>query len=127
MSVLILLIEDNKDICESVTEILELENFKVVSADNGVSGIKMIDDHRPDMILCDIYMPDMDGYTVCRLVKDNPETAEIPFIFLTAKAEQKDREKALLLGCDDYLVKPFDNIKLLDTIRSCFDKKGKVY
>ncbi|HEY0667879.1 MAG TPA: response regulator [Sphingobacteriaceae bacterium] len=127
MSVLILLIEDNKDICESVTEILELENFKVVSADNGVSGIKMIEEHRPDMILCDIYMPDMDGYTVCGLVKDNPETAEIPFIFLTAKAEQKDREKALLLGCDDYLVKPFDNVKLLDTIRSCFDRKGKVY
>lgn len=126
MGLLILLIEDNEDISNSIAEILELEGYRVVCVDNGANGLKLAGECNPDMILSDISMPDMDGFTVCEMVKLDPALSDIPFIFLTAKSELKDREKAMLLGCDDYLVKPFDDVKLLDAVKGCFIKKGKV-
>lgn len=126
MSLLILIIEDNEDISNGIAEILELEGYRVVCANNGITGMKMAGECNPDMILSDISMPGMDGFAVCELLKLDPDLNDIPFIFLTAKSELKDREKARALGCDDYLIKPFDDVKLLDSVKKCFMKKGKI-
>ena len=121
----ILIIEDNDDIRESSIEILELADYEVLQAQNGKIGVELAQRHLPDLILCDIMMPELDGYGVLYLLSKNPETANIPFIFLTAKAERTDMRKGMEMGADDYLTKPFDDIELLNTIESRFQKKEK--
>ncbi len=122
----ILIIEDNEDIRDSSVEILELADYEVLQADNGKIGVELAQRHLPDIILCDIMMPELDGYGVLYLLSKNPETANIPFIFLTAKAERADMRKGMEMGADDYLTKPFDDIELLNTIESRFLKKDKL-
>lgn len=121
----ILIIEDNVDIRESSIEILELAGYDVLQAENGKIGVELAQQHLPDMILCDIMMPELDGYGVLYLLSKNQETANIPFIFLTAKAERADMRKGMEMGADDYLTKPFDDMELLNTIESRFQKKEK--
>jgi CRP-like cAMP-binding protein len=122
----ILIIEDNKDIRESSVEILVLAGYDVLEADNGKIGVELAQQHLPDMILCDIMMPELDGYGVLYLLSKNRETSNIPFIFLTAKAERADMRKGMEMGADDYLTKPFDDMELLNTIESRFHKKDKI-
>jgi len=122
----ILIIEDNDDIRESTAEILELADFEVFEAANGKIGVEMANANLPDLILCDIMMPELDGYGVLYLLNKNPLTTAIPFIFLTAKAERMDMRKGMEMGADDYLVKPFDDIELLNAIESRLNKKAKV-
>jgi CRP-like cAMP-binding protein len=122
----ILIIEDNKDIRESSVEILVLAGYDVLEADNGKIGVELAQQHLPDMILCDIMMPELDGYGVLYLLSKNRETSNIPFIFLTAKAERADMRKGMEMGADDYLTKPFDDMELLNTIESRFHKKEKI-
>ncbi|MBN8703822.1 MAG: response regulator [Bacteroidetes bacterium] len=114
----ILLIEDNKDMRENTAEILELSNYQVVTAVNGKEGVAMAQKEKPDLIICDIMMPMLDGYGVLHMLSKNDETANIPFIFLTAKAERSDLRKGMEMGADDYLTKPFDDIELLNAIES---------
>lgn len=121
----ILIIEDNDDIRESIVEILELANYNVIAATNGKSGIELANTHLPDLILCDIMMPELDGYGVLYLLAKKPETAAIPFIFLTAKAERTDHRKGMEMGADDYLTKPFDDMELLSAIESRLSKRNK--
>jgi CRP-like cAMP-binding protein/CheY-like chemotaxis protein len=125
MKTRILIIEDNNDIRESTTEILELTGYEVLQADNGKAGIDQAQQHQPDLILCDIMMPELDGYGVLYMLGKNPDTASIPFIFLTAKAERVDFRKGMEMGADDYLTKPFDDIELLNAIESRLSKKEK--
>lgn len=112
----ILVIEDNKDILENTAEILELSNYKVYTALNGKLGIEQALAHKPDLILCDIMMPELDGYGVLHIVQKNPDLQQIPFIFLTAKVEREDVRKGMSLGADDYISKPFDPTDLLNAI-----------
>lgn len=119
----ILIIEDNTDIRENVVEILELADFTVFEAENGKIGVELAMKQVPDLILCDIMMPELDGYGVLYLLNKNPETSAIPFIFLTAKAEKVDLRKGMEMGADDYLTKPFDDIELLNAIESRLKKK----
>ncbi|HZY39596.1 MAG TPA: response regulator [Mucilaginibacter sp.] len=119
----VLVIEDNSDIRENVVEILELADFTVFEADNGKTGVDLAVKNLPDVILCDIMMPELDGYGVLYLLSKNPDTAAIPFIFLTAKAEKVDLRKGMEMGADDYLTKPFDDIELLNAIESRLKKK----
>ena len=112
----ILLIEDNLDVRENTAEILELADYKVISAENGKVGVELAKKHIPDLIICDIMMPELDGYGVIHMLTKNPETASIPFIFLTAKTEKSDLRKGMNLGADDYLTKPFDDLELLDAV-----------
>jgi CRP-like cAMP-binding protein/CheY-like chemotaxis protein len=123
MSKQVLIIEDNNDIRENIVEILELADFQVCQANNGKTGIELAVKHKPDIILCDIMMPDLDGYGVLYMLNKNPETAAIPFIFLTAKAERIDLRKGMEMGADDYLTKPFDDIELLSAIESRLKKR----
>lgn len=121
----ILIIEDNDDIRESATEILELADYEVMQANNGKAGVDLAIQHLPDLILCDIMMPELDGYGVLYLLNKNPQTSTIPFIFLTAKAERLDMRKGMEMGADDYLTKPFDDVELLNAIESRLSKKAK--
>ncbi|WP_282032372.1 response regulator [Winogradskyella eximia] len=119
----ILLIEDNKDVRENTAEILELENYTVSTAENGKIGVEKALKIIPDLIICDIMMPELDGFGVFKNLKSIPKTASIPFIFLTAKSEKEDLRKGMNLGADDYLTKPFEENELLEAIE-CRIKKN---
>jgi CRP-like cAMP-binding protein len=119
----VLVIEDNNDIRENIAEILQLAGYDVFEAINGKVGVELALKNRPDIILCDIMMPEMDGYGVLHILNKHKETNTIPFIFLTAKAEHLDLRKGMDLGADDYLTKPFDDFELLQSIESRLKKK----
>jgi CRP-like cAMP-binding protein len=118
----ILLIEDNPEMRENTSEILELANYEVITAENGKLGIQAAREHSPDMILCDIMMPQLDGYGVLYMLSKDATTAGIPFIFLTAKADRSDVRRGMNLGADDYLTKPFEEMELLDAVESRFKR-----
>lgn len=120
----ILIIEDNLEIREGTAEILELTGgYDVITAENGKIGVELANKHLPDLILCDIMMPELDGYGVLYMLSKFEKTRQIPFIFLTAKSERHDMRKAMEMGADDYLVKPFDDIELLNAIESRLRKR----
>jgi CRP-like cAMP-binding protein/CheY-like chemotaxis protein len=121
----ILVIEDNDDIRESIAEILVLAGYDVFEAADGKAGVELANTNLPDLILCDIMMPELDGYGVLYLLNKNPQTTATPFIFLTAKAERMDMRKGMEMGADDYLVKPFDDVELLNAIESRLNKREK--
>ena len=112
----ILIIEDNNDMRENIAEILELAQYDVVTAPNGKEGVRLAQETSPDLIICDIMMPELDGYGVLHILGNDPNTSMIPFIFLTAKAEKGDFRKGMGLGADDYITKPFDDTELLEAI-----------
>lgn len=113
----ILLIEDNNDIRENTCELLELEGYKVILALNGKTGLILATEHLPDLILCDIMMPEANGYEVFNGLQANPATRSIPFIFLTASAEKKEVAAGLEMGASGYIRKPFDPEELFQAIR----------
>ncbi len=119
----ILLIEDNNEIRENTAEILELANYKVVTAANGKEGVEKALADTPDLIVCDVMMPVLDGYGVLHLLNKNDKLATVPFIFLTAKSERSDFRKGMELGADDYITKPFTDIELLTAIESRLKKQ----
>ncbi|GAB3020717.1 response regulator [Spirosoma pulveris] len=112
----ILLIEDNEDIRENTAEILELTGYIVDTAENGKLGVEKALAKKPDLVICDIMMPVLDGYGVLHIFNKNPQLSGVPFIFLTAKTERNDLRKGMELGADDYLTKPFDESELLSAI-----------
>lgn len=114
----ILLIEDNLEILDNLIEYLELEDYHVLFAINGEKGIALAKEFLPDLIICDVVMPDMDGHEVLHQLLNMVETCEIPFIFSTSLSEKIDRNQALLLGADDYIVKPFELDSLSKMIRT---------
>ena len=114
----LLLIEDDVTVRENTAELLELSNYDVITASNGKLGIEKARQHYPDVIVCDIMMPETDGYGVLEALSKDPDTLNIPFIFLSAKTEHKDIRKGMDLGADDYLTKPFEEEELLSAIES---------
>lgn len=118
----ILIIEDNRDVRENTAEILELANYKILQAENGKIGVELAQQKKPDLIICDIMMPVLDGYGVIHLLNKSPVTAGIPFIFLTAKSERTDLRKGMEMGADDYITKPFSDIELLNAVESRLKK-----
>lgn len=118
----ILVIEDDRIMRENTAELLELSGFEVETAENGKLGVQKVEEFTPDLIVCDIMMPELDGYGVLYILSKDPKTASIPFIFLTAKSEKVDFRKGMTLGADDYLTKPFDEMELLNAIESRLKK-----
>jgi hypothetical protein len=118
----ILLIEDNQEIRENTAEILELAMYNVFTAENGKMGVEKAIDIKPDLIICDIMMPVLDGYGVMHAISKNEVLKNTPFIFLTAKTERSDIRKGMELGADDYITKPFDATELLNAIDSRLKK-----
>ena len=122
----ILVIEDNSDVRENLAEILELSNFEVLTAENGKIGVELALQERPDLVICDVMMPELDGFGVLHILSKKPETADIPFIFLTAKADKSDFRKGMNLGADDYITKPFEDVELLDAIETRLKKSDRL-
>lgn len=102
---------------------LELENFEVVAAENGRMGLERAQAAKPDLVICDIMMPGVDGYSVLHALREAPETATIPFIFLTAREERFDQRRGMNLGADDYLTKPVELEDLLAAIRARLERQ----
>jgi CRP-like cAMP-binding protein/ActR/RegA family two-component response regulator len=118
----VLVIEDNREILENTAEILELSNYHVCTAENGKIGIEKALADKPDLILCDIMMPELDGYGVLHMVQSHPELQYTPFIFLTAKTDLSEIRKGMSLGADDYIPKPFDPTDLLTAVEGRLKK-----
>lgn len=116
MNSTIIVIEDNFEICENIESILELAQYDVITASNGKIGLQKIKEKMPDLIICDVMMPELDGYELLHILSKDPETLCIPFIFLTAKAEKSDIRMGMNMGADDYIVKPFEALELLKVV-----------
>lgn len=119
----ILLIEDNVDVRENTAEILALVGYKVDTAENGKVGVMKAKSDIPDLIICDIMMPELDGFGVRKILNNDPDLLNVPFIFLTAKTEKSDFRKGMGLGADDYITKPFDDVQLLEAVEIRLKKK----
>lgn len=122
----ILVIEDEQLVRENILDLLEAEGFDGIGAENGHIGITWAWEHKPDLIICDVMMPELDGYDVLKLLRKEPVTATIPFIFLTAKADKSDFRQGMQLGADDYLTKPFTSADLLGAISMRLERKAVV-
>ena len=118
----ILLIEDNEALRENTAEILSLASFQVETAENGKVGIEMALKNPPDLIVCDIMMPVLDGYGVYQIINKNEALQHIPFIFLSAKSERSDLRKGMEMGADDYITKPFTDAELINAIKTRLEK-----
>ncbi len=122
----ILVIEDTKDVRENLVEILELADYEVSSASNGKEGVAMAKSDTPDLIICDVMMPELDGFGVLKILNKSEKLNHVPLIFLTAKAEKSDIRKGMGLGADDYITKPFDDTELLEAIEIRLKKSEKL-
>ena len=120
----ILLIEDDRALRENTEELLELSGYAVTSAPNGKIGIERAKEQLPDIIICDIMMPEVDGYGVLEDLSTDEQTKHIPFIFLSAKTEHKEIRKGMDMGADDYLTKPFEEEDLISAIESRLAKSA---
>ena len=112
----ILVIEDQPDMRENLVMILEMENYSVSHAEDGRGGLDLAQKEIPDLVLCDVMLPDLNGHEVLRTLRTDPKTARIPFIFLTGKGERKDQRAGMNLGADDYLIKPVTASDLLASV-----------
>jgi DNA-binding NarL/FixJ family response regulator len=119
----ILVIEDERIMRQNLVTLLELEQFEVAAAENGRRGVELARATPPDLILCDVMMPDLDGHGVLRALAEDARTAQVPFIFLTAKGEREDVRAGMNLGADDYLVKPVDQDELLEAIDARLERQ----
>ncbi len=122
----ILVIEDDELILNNILELLDAEEYETLKAENGLEGVNIARKELPDLILCDIMMPELDGYGVFQELQSETLTAEIPFIFLTAMSEKKDFRKGMSLGADDYLTKPFTRKELLEAIATRIQKRENI-
>lgn len=114
----ILLVEDNVPIRENTIELLELSDYTVIPACNGLEGLDAALAHLPDLILCDIQMPEMNGYILLRQIRTNKILNNCRFVFFTASSEKKDVEAAMQMGADEYIIKPFTGERLLEVVKA---------
>lgn len=122
----ILVVEDTKSVREEIVTILEFENFDVLEAENGMIGFEYARKYLPDLIVCDVLMPELDGFGLLKLLREEPSTSTTPFIFLTAKAAKEDWRGGMDLGADDYLTKPFTPEELINAIRTRLEKHENI-
>jgi len=122
----ILVIEDNAEVRENLEEILELYGYEVTTAEDGTVGVELALKDTPDLILCDVMMPKLDGYGVLNILSKKQRTADVPFIFLTAKIEKSDFRRGMNLGADDYITKPFYKDELLQVIETRLKKSERL-
>lgn len=116
MSARVLVVDDDPQVLRLMRVNLELEGYDVVSAPDGEEALEMVLSERPDVVVCDVMMPGMDGLTVLRNLRSNPQTSKIPFVVVSAKAQRSDVKAALDMGADRYITKPFDPQELLDAV-----------
>jgi two-component system sensor histidine kinase/response regulator len=122
----ILVIEDEHSLREDILDILTYEHFQVIGCQNGLEGVKAARNKLPDLIICDVMMPELDGYGVLMEVRSDPATANIPLIFLTAKTSRADMRRGMELGADDYLTKPFTHQELTSAVKTRLEKQANI-
>lgn len=113
----ILIIEDNENILDNLKECLELEGYIILVANSGKRGVDLLKESIPDLVICDIMMPEMDGYEVLHSLLEAPATYNIPFIFSTSKSQKREKVQAIDLGADNYITKPYDLDILLNMVK----------
>ncbi|QMS86860.1 response regulator [Nostoc edaphicum CCNP1411] len=121
----ILVIEDEVQICSNIQQILSFSDFNAITANNGLEGLRLAKTEQPDLICCDVMMPELDGYGVLTALRQDPVTESIPVIFLTAKVDRGDLRQGMELGADDYLTKPFSTEELLKAIKVRLERVEK--
>jgi len=121
----ILIIEDQPQMRRNLATILEMEGFEIVTAENGRRGVESATASRPDLIICDVMMPELDGYGVLKALRSEKNTATVPFIFLTAKGEKSDHREGMNSGADDYLAKPVARDDLLAAVKARLERQHK--
>ena len=121
----ILLIEDNHSLREEILNVLELEGFDVVTAENGRVGLERLKEGIPDLVLCDLMMPDMDGYETLQAIRSNPATSTLPVILLTARDDEQCKIRGAELGANDYVTKPFRIPELLAAVQGIAKKLAR--
>jgi CheY-like chemotaxis protein len=122
----ILVIEDEVFIRENLMELLEIEGFEALGAENGSVGVQLAKEHQPDLILCDVMMPELDGYGVWSALREDTGTQRIPFIFLTAGADRRNLQRIRDLGMTDYILKPFNVDKFLEAVSARINDSTQV-
>ena len=122
----LLLIDDDPNLILLVKDYLEFRGYSVITAENGREALDILNSNNPDMIICDVMMPEMDGYAVVEHVRDNPETEWIPVLFLSAKGQSQDRVKGLNTGADVYMVKPFEPEELVAQVESSLKQASRL-
>ena len=121
----VLVIEDNDGVREEIVDILRFEGYEVRDAENGRLGLELVKGWAPDLVICDLMMPELDGYATLQAMRADPVSALTPFLCLTARAERPDMRKAMELGADDYLTKPFTADELLAALGAALVKRGR--
>ena len=124
MSPRVLVVDDDPQVLRLMRVNLELEGYDVVSAPDGEEALEAVLNERPDVVVCDVMMPGMDGLTVLRNLRSNPRTSKIPFVVVSAKAQRSDVKAALDMGADRYITKPFDPQELLDAVENLLQGAG---
>jgi DNA-binding response OmpR family regulator len=119
----ILVIEDEAPTRDKIVTVLKYEDYEVIDAPNGREGVISARENRPDLIICDVLMPDMNGYGALAALRDDPDTSVIPVIFLTAAASRADMRKGMEMGADDYITKPYTVEELLAAVRTRLDRQ----
>ncbi len=122
----ILVIEDEAPIRDKIVTVLKYENYEVIDAPNGREGVVSARENKPDLIICDVLMPDMNGYGALAALRDDPDTSVIPVIFLTAAASRADMRKGMELGADDYITKPYTVEELLAAVRTRLERQQAI-
>ena len=120
----ILIIEDQPQMRRNLATILEMEGFEIVTAENGRRGVELANASKPDLVICDVMMPELDGYGVLKSLRAAKDTATVPFIFLTAKGEKSDHREGMNSGADDYLAKPVARVDLLAAVKARLERQN---
>ncbi|MER3433520.1 MAG: response regulator [Leptolyngbya sp. ERB_1_1] len=123
---LVLVIEDDPDILENIEEILALQSYQTLATSSSLTGLELAKAELPSLVICDVIMPELDGYAVLSKLRQQAETATIPFIFLTGRSERADVRLGMELGADDYLTKPFTQEELIGAVQSCLNKYDRL-
>lgn len=121
----VLIVDDEEDIIEFTEMALTATGFSVITAEDGEQGLKLALSEKPDIILLDVMMPGLDGFSVCKQLKDNPETQHIPILMVSAKALNQDIKKGMQSGCNDYMIKPFEMNELVEKIKKLTESSTK--
>ncbi|NEO26093.1 MAG: response regulator transcription factor [Kamptonema sp. SIO4C4] len=122
----LLLVDDDPNLILLVKDYLEFRGYEVLAAENGREALELLEQHTPDMIICDVMMPEMDGYAFIERVRESPQTSWIPFLFLSAKGQSQDRVKGLSKGADVYMVKPFEPEELVAQVESSLQQAKRL-
>lgn len=122
----LLLIDDDPNLILLVRDYLEFRGYEVITAENGRAALEVLEQETPDMIICDVMMPEMDGYSLVKAIRDDPKTSWIPVLFLSAKGQSQDRVKGLNIGADVYMVKPFEPEELVAQVESSLKQASRL-